>query len=125
MLLLLPVQLPGFGTFADTTAKEVVPGRMTYNSVIASGSYVCDPDWSGSDGSLVLGSSTVACNSACAKVIGLVIDEYDWCYTELVPSASSTWCWCKPAPLEPLKPQGPMVGPPRAAASSLYAVAFR
>ena len=47
MLLLLPVQLPGFGTFADTTAKEVVPGRMTYNSVIASGSYVCDPDWSG------------------------------------------------------------------------------
>jgi hypothetical protein len=64
MLLLLPVQLPGFGTFADTTAKEVVPGRMTYNSVIASGSYVCDPDWSGSDGSLVLGSSTVACNSA-------------------------------------------------------------
>ena len=46
MLLLLPIQLPGFGTFAKETAP-VVPGRMTYNSVVNQQSYVCDPDWSG------------------------------------------------------------------------------
>ena len=38
MLLLLPLQLPGFATFAGEAAP-VVPGRMTYNSVVNQQSY--------------------------------------------------------------------------------------
>lgn len=116
MLLLLQVQLPGFGTFAGETAKEVVPGRMTYNSVSdtvvcdraesrscspARPSYVCDRDWSGSGGSLVLDPyMDVGCISSCTKVIGEHSANYDWCYTDTgvrtTEYAADSWCWCEP-----------------------------
>ena len=46
MLLLLPVQVEGFGSFAE---ELVLQGRMTYSG-ITSGSYVCDDGWSASGG---------------------------------------------------------------------------
>ena len=95
MLLLLPLQLPGFGTFAGESAPAV-PERMTYSgttSGVMTGTPVCDPDWNGWSGSLVVASATVACNGACAKKIGEHKEDYDWCYTT---SDSSAWCWCAP-----------------------------
>ena len=137
MLLLFPVQLPGFGSFAKETppAEVLPPGRMTYNGVVnqmvcgagteagnvcdpdgknvAMNAFVCDPAWSGVDGSLVAGSQfgpykegNVNCKSACAKVNGANSYAYDWCwvddYYKTSPSwtvTSSPWCWCKAQPM--------------------------
>jgi hypothetical protein len=99
MLLLVPSQLLGFGTFAKVPPE--VPERITYSSIDGSAdqywSGVCDPAWSGVDGSFALtcdqsGCATMGCVSTCAKEHGGYSSEYEWC----VPSQGTQkdWCWC-------------------------------
>lgn len=85
-MLLLPVQTPGFGSFAKDTPPEVlVPARMTYSGTTGSQQqvYVCDPahdKWNPGPAEAGLGG-LVQCYSEpyWSQSEGT---WYQWCYTD-------------------------------------------